>query len=172
MLSINPGLMVWTLICFGISVFILWRYAFGPLQRLLDERRNRIQASLDTAEETRAEALRLLEEYKQTLAKVRGEAEEILERARTSGESTKADILTQAKAQADRRLEQARQQIERDTRAALRDIKAEVADLALLVAEKVTAKSLTDDDHRRLIEDALSDVDLSDIETGTPGTAG
>jgi F-type H+-transporting ATPase subunit b len=172
MLSINPGLMVWTLICFGISVFVLWRYAFGPLQRLLDQRRSRIQASLETAEETRAEALRLLEEYKQTLAKVRGEAEEILERARASGETTKADILVEAKAQADRRLEQARQQIERDTRAALRDIKAEVADLALLVAEKVTAKSLTDDDHRRLIEDALRDVDLSGVETGTPGTAG
>ncbi|HJW76798.1 MAG TPA: F0F1 ATP synthase subunit B [Thermoleophilia bacterium] len=165
MLSINPGLMVWTLICFSVSVLILWKFAFGPLQRLLDERRGRIQASLDTAEETRAEALRLLEEYKQTLTKVRGEAEEILERARASGETTKVEILAEAKAQADRRLEQARQQIERDTRAALQDIKAQVADLALLAAEKVTAKSLTDDDHRRLVEDALKDVDLSGVGT-------
>lgn len=169
MLSINPGLMVWTLICFGVSVIILWKFAFGPLQRLLDDRRGRIQASLDTAEETRAEALRLLEEYKQTLARIRGEAEDILERSRASGETTKAEILAEAKAQADRRLEQARQQIERDTRAALRDIKAQVADLALLAAEKVTVKSLSDDDHRRLIEDALKDVDLSGVGTKDAG---
>ena len=89
------------------------------------------------------------------------------ERARASGETTKADILAEAKAQADRRLEQAREQIERDTRAALQDIKAQVADLALLAAEKVTAKSLTDDDHRRLVEDALKDVDLSGVGTGS-----
>jgi F-type H+-transporting ATPase subunit b len=172
MLNINPGLMLWTLITFAIAVFILWRFAFGPLQRIIDERRARIRESFEAAEETRSEAQRLLAEYKESLARVRGEAEDIVERARKAGESTKAEILATAKEQADRRLEHARQQIERDTRAALRDIKGEVADLALMVAEKVTAKSLTDEDHRRLIEDALKGVDLRDVETGTPGTSG
>ena len=172
MLNIDPGLMLWTLITFAIAVFILWKYAFGPLQRIIDERRARIRESFEAAEETRSEAHRLLAEYKESLTRVRGEAEDILERARKAGESTKEEILAEAKEQADRRLDQARQQIERDTRAALSDIKAQVADLALLAAEKVTAKSLDDDDHRRLIEDALKDVDLSDVGTGAPGTAG
>ena len=123
MLNINPGLMLWTLITFAIAVFILWKYAFGPLQRIIDERRARIRESFEAAEETRSEAQRLLAEYKESLARVRGEAEDIVERARKAGESTKAEILAAAKEQADRRLEQARQQIERDTRAALRDIK-------------------------------------------------
>ncbi|HEY5388840.1 MAG TPA: ATP synthase F0 subunit B, partial [Thermoleophilia bacterium] len=86
MLNTEWGLMVWTLITFGIAVFILWKFAFGPLQKIIDERRTGIQESMDVAEETRAEAHRLLEEYKATLAKVRAEAEDILEHSRTTGE--------------------------------------------------------------------------------------
>ncbi len=172
MLNIDPGLMLWTLITFAIAVFILWKYAFGPLQRIIDERRARVRESLEAAEETRTEAQRLLADYKESLARVRGEAEDILERARKAGESTKSEILAAAKEQSDRRVEQARQQIERDTRTALREIKTQVADLALMAAEKVTTRSLTDADHQRLIEEALKDIDFSDVETGTPGTAG
>ena len=172
MLNIDPGLMLWTLITFAIAMFILWKYAFGPLQRIIDERRARVRESLEAAEETRAEAQRLLADYKESLARVRGEADDILERARKAGESNKSEILAAAKEQSDRRVEQARQQIERDTRTALREIKTQVADLALMAAEKVTTKSLTDADHERLIEEALKDVDFSDVETGTPGTAG
>ena len=97
MLNTQWGLMVWTLITFGIAVFILWKFAFGPLQRIIDERRAGIQESMDVAEETRAEAQRLLDEYKATLAKVRGEAEEILERSRTTGEHAKAEIMAEAR---------------------------------------------------------------------------
>lgn len=172
MLNIDPGLMLWTLITFAIAVFILWRYAFGPLQRIIDERRARIRESFEAAEETRSEAQRLLAEYKESLARVRGEAEDILDRARKAGESTKAEILAEAKAQSDRRVEQARQQIERDTRTALREIKTQVADLALMAAEKVTTRSLTDADHQRLIDEALKDIDFGDVETRTPGSAG
>jgi F-type H+-transporting ATPase subunit b len=172
MLNIDPGLMLWTLITFAIAVFILWKYAFGPLQRIIDERRAHIRESFEAAEETRSEAQRLLAEYKESLARVRGEAEDIVERARKAGESTRAEILAEAREQSDRRLEQARRQIERDTKAALRDIKEQVADLALLAAEKVATRSLTDDDHRRLIDEALEGVDFSDVGTGTPGTPG
>jgi F-type H+-transporting ATPase subunit b len=85
MLNTEWGLMVWTFITFGIALFVLWKFAFGPIQRIIDERRADIQGSMDAAEETRVEAQRLLEEYKATLAKVRGDAEEILERSRTTG---------------------------------------------------------------------------------------
>ena len=86
MLESQLGLSIWTLITFGVALFILWKYAFGPIQRVIDERRAAMQNSMDVAEEARAEASRLLEEYKTTLAKVRGEAEEILERSRTTGD--------------------------------------------------------------------------------------
>ena len=166
MLNTEWGLMVWTFITFGIALFVLWKFAFGPIQRIIDERRADIQGSMDAAEETRAEAQRLLEEYKATLAKVRGEAEEILERSRTTGDHAKAEIMAAAKAQSERVLTQAHEQIERDTRAALRELKAEIAELTALATEKVAAGSLTAADQQRLIDEALAELNVDQLGMG------
>ena len=163
MLNTEWGLMVWTLITFTIAVYILVRFAFGPIQRLLDERRQTVQDSMDVAEETRAEAHRLLEEYKTTLAKVRSEAEEILERSRTTGEHAKAEIMAEAKAQSERVLSQAHEQIERDMRAAVRELKGQIAELTALATEKVTARSLNEADQRRLIDEALAELKVEEL---------
>jgi F-type H+-transporting ATPase subunit b len=163
MLNLSWGLMVWTLITFGIAVFMLKRFAFGPIQKLIDDRRAGIQESMDVAEETRAEAHRLLEEYKETLAKVRGEAEEILERSRTTGEHAKAEILGEARAQSERVLAQAQEQIERDTRAALRDLKGQIAELTALATEKVTMRSMSEADQTRLIDEALAELRVEEL---------
>jgi F-type H+-transporting ATPase subunit b len=168
MLNTQWGLMVWTLITFSIAVFILVRYAFGPIQRLLDERRKAVQDSMDAAEQTRAEALRLLDEYRATLAKVRGEAEEIIERSRATGEHTKAELLAEARAQSERVLTQAHDQIERDTRAALRELKGQIAELTALATEKVTARSLGDEDQRRLIDEALAELEVGKLGMEPP----
>jgi len=169
MLNTEWGLMIWTFITFGIAVLILWKFAFGPLQRVIDERRARIQESMDAAEETRAEAERLLDEYKQTLAEVRGEAEEILERSRSAGEATKAEILAESRAQAERVVTKAHEQIERETRAALQELKAQVAELTLLATEKVATSSLSDADQRRLIDEALAEIDFDQLKTESNG---
>jgi F-type H+-transporting ATPase subunit b len=166
MLNLSWGLMVWTLITFGIAVFILWRFAFGPLQKIIDDRRTAIQESMDVAEETRAEAHRLLDEYKTTLAKVRSEAEDILDRSRTTGEHAKAEILAEARAQSERVLAQAHEQIERDTRAALRELKGQIAELTALATEKVAAGSLTADDQQRLIDEALAELNIDQLGMG------
>ena len=163
MLNTEWGLMVWTLITFAIAVFILWKFAFGPIQRLLDQRRNAVQESMDAAEQARSEARRLLDEYEGTLAKVRLESEEILERSRTTAEHAKAEIMTAAKAQSERVLEKAHEQIERDTRAALREIKGQVAELTALATEKVAASSLSAADQRRLIDEALAELDVESL---------
>jgi len=163
MLNTEWGLMVWTLITFTIAVYILVRFAFGPIQRLLDERRQTVQDSMDVAEETRAEAHRLLEEYKTTLAKVRSEAEEILERSRTTGEHAKAEIMAEAKAQSERVLSQAHEQIERDMRAAVRELKGQIAELTALATEKVAAGSLKAADQQRLIDEALAELNVDQL---------
>jgi len=163
MLNLSWGLMVWTLITFGLSVFVLRRYAFGPLQDLIDQRRNAVQESMDTAEQVRAEAHRLLDEYKETLAKVRTESQEILERSRTTGEHAKAELLTAAKTQSERVLAQAHEQIERDTRAALRELTGQIAELTALATEKVTARSLSEADQQRLIEEALAELKVDEL---------
>ena len=163
MLNTEWGLMVWTLITFGIALFILWKFAFGPIQKVIDERRADIQGSMDAAEDTRAEAQRLLEEYKATLTKVRGEAEDILERSRTTGEHAKAEIMAEAKAQSERVLTQAHEQIERDTRAAVRELKGQIAELTALATEKVAAGSLNAADQQRLIDEALAGLNVDQL---------
>jgi F-type H+-transporting ATPase subunit b len=155
--------MIWTLITFGVAVFVLSALAFKPLQKVIDQRRQDIQDSIDAAEETRAEALRLLEEYKVTLAKVRGESDEILERSRSTAENTRGEILAEAKAQSQRVLERAHEQIERDTRTALRDIKGHIAELTALATEKVAASSLNAADQQRLIDEALDELGVAKL---------
>jgi F-type H+-transporting ATPase subunit b len=167
MLNIDWGLMVWTLITFGLAVVILWKYAFGPLQNIIDERRAQIRESLEAAEATRDEAARLLDEYKATLASVRTEAEEILERSRTAGESTRTEIVAEARKQAERTVEKAQEQIEREMRAALKDLKEQIAELTVLATEKVVGKSLTGADQRRLLDEALRDLKLDELEVGS-----
>jgi F-type H+-transporting ATPase subunit b len=161
--------MIWTLITFGVAVLVLTMFAFKPLQKALDERRQSIQDSVDAAEQTRAEAQRLLEEYKATLAKVRGESEEILERARSTADHAKAEMMVEAKVQSERVLEKAREQIERDTRAALRDLKGQIAELTALATEKVVASSLSSADQQRLIDEALAELDVEKL--GAEGRA-
>lgn len=166
MLTISPGLMVWTAITFGISVFILWRFAFGPIQRLIDQRRAHVAETLEAAEGTRAEAARLLAEYRETLASVRAEAEQILERSRKAGDEAKTEIVDEARKQAQRTVEKAQEQLERDVRVALQELKGEIASLTMLATEQVVGRSLDDDDHRRLIDEALKAANLDELGSG------
>jgi F-type H+-transporting ATPase subunit b len=163
MLNAEWGLMIWTFITFGIAVLILWRYAFGPLQRIIDERRSGIQESMNAAEQTRAEAQRLLDEYKQTLAEVRGEAEDILERSRHAGEHARTEILAEAHAQAERVMAQAQVHIEGETRGALRELKGQIAELTALATERVTSRSLTAADQDRLIDEVLAELKVEEL---------
>ena len=164
LIEVAPGLMIWTLICFGITFYVLKRFAFGPIQQAIDQRRDRIRESLAEADRARAEARQLLEEHKQLRAGARGEADEILAEARRIAESMRERNREELEADRQRRLEETRRQIEAETARGLEQIRREVADLALVAAEKVTRKSLDDSDHRRLIEEAIGDLDFSALE--------
>lgn len=168
MLNIQPGLMIYTLITFGVLLYVLKRYAFGPLQKIIDQRRDAIEASIKTAEETRSEAYRLLAEYRQSIADAKNEAEDIIERARKVGEDQKAEIVGEAKAHAHKEVGSAREQIQRETRKAVQEIKDQVADLTVLAAGKVAGKAITKEDHLRLVDEALAEVDFDQLAAGGP----
>jgi F-type H+-transporting ATPase subunit b len=163
--KIIPGLMIWTLVFFFITFYVLKRYAFGPIQRVIDERRERIRQSIEEADHAREEARRLLEEHKKLIGQARNDAEEILVEARRVSEANERRMREETEADRQRRLEDTRRQIEAETRRALEQIRAEVADLSLIAAEKVTRKSLDDADHRRLIEEAVGELDFSVLES-------
>ena len=164
LIQVTPGLMIWTIVCFLITLYVLKRYAFGPIQKLIDERRQRIRESLDEADHARKEARELLEEHRKLIGQAKGEAEEILAETRRVAEVNSRRMREETEADRQRRLEETRRQVESETRKALEQIRAEVADLTLIAATKVTGKALTDADHKRLIEESIRELDFSALE--------
>jgi len=157
------GLMIWTLVAFGVTLFLLNKFAFPRIAEALDRRRRAIEESIDHAERTKREADELLEEYRARLREAREQAEEIVVRARRASDSVQDDAKAAASKQREEMLAATRREIEAETRRALDEIRKEVANLTVVATEKVTRKSLTPDDHRRLIEEALGEVDFSTL---------
>ena len=164
LIKVVPGLMIWTLVSFAVVFFVLRRFAFGPIQTMIDERRQRIRESIEEADRAREEARKLVEEHRKLIGQARGEAEQILAEARRVAEAQRERVKEEVEVDRERRLEETRRQIEAETQRALQQIRAEVADLALVAAEKVTAGALDAKGHRRLIDDAVRDLDFSALE--------
>jgi F-type H+-transporting ATPase subunit b len=169
LLEASPGLMIWTLVIFGITLFILKRYVFGPVGQAIEKRRAEIAQSLEEAERSRDEATALLEDYRTRLTEARKEADSLREQGRKEGERQAQEILAQAQAQRERILADAEAQISAEARSAATGLRDQVATLALMAAEKVSRRSLSDDDHRRLIEEAIEEADLSAVATNGNG---
>ena len=169
LLEASPGLMIWTLVIFGITLFLLKRYVFGPVGQAIEKRREEISRSIEEAERARDEAAALLEDYRTRLAEARREADSLREQGRKEGERQAQEILAQAQTQRERILADAEAQIAAEARSAASGLRDEVAVLALLAAEKVSRRSLSDDDHRRLIEEAIEEADLSAVATSGNG---
>jgi F-type H+-transporting ATPase subunit b len=162
----NVGLMVWTLVLFVIAMIILGRLAFPRISEALGRRQRAIEDSIDHAERTRQEADQLLEDYRERLREARQQADEIVERARRAADAHERDAQAESQAQRERMMEQTRREIESETRRAIDEIRREVADLTVLATEKVTRKTLTEEDQRRLVEDALSELDFTALSAG------
>jgi F-type H+-transporting ATPase subunit b len=157
----SVGLMIWTLLAFGISFAILRKVAFPRIAEALDKRRRAIADSIESAERTRVEADELLQEYRERLKEAREQAEDIVTRARRASESLQEETKVEARQQREELMEATRRDIEAETRRALDEIRKEVASLTVLATEKVTRKSLDEDDQRRLVEEALEEIDFS-----------
>jgi F-type H+-transporting ATPase subunit b len=163
----NVGLMIWTLLAFGITLFILWKLAFPRIAEALDKRQKAIEDSIDTAERTKVEADQLLAEYRERLQEARQQAEEIVARARRAGETFESESKADAQRQREELMAQTKRDIEAETRRAIQEIRNEVADLTVLATEKVTRKTLTDEDQRRLVEEALGELDFDQLSGDT-----
>jgi F-type H+-transporting ATPase subunit b len=161
LVSPSLGLMIWTLVVFGIAMAILSKVAFPRIAEALDKRQRAIEDSIDTAERTRREAEQLLAEYRERLAEARGQADEIVARARKTGETAEAEIVADARAKREEMMDQTRREIEAETRRAIQQIRNEVADLTIAATEKVTRKTLDGADQKRLVDEALSELDFA-----------
>jgi F-type H+-transporting ATPase subunit b len=166
LISPNVGLMVWTIVVFVISLFILRKWVFPLIGEALDKRAKTITGEIDAAAELRVQADKVLDEYRERLKEARAQSEEIVQRARQTAESHEhesrergQEILAEAAKRAERDIDAA-------TKRALDDIRREVADLTIMATEKVVRKTLDDSDQRRLVEEALGEIDLSGLSSG------
>lgn len=161
LVRVVPGLMIWTILAFLVAMFVLRKYAWPQISRILDQRQHQIEESIDSAERTRREADELLAEYRQRLADARAQADEIVAKAERAGEVAEREALDAAKTKRDELLEQTKRDIQAETQRALQEIRREVADLTVQATEKVTRKTLAPEDQQRLVQEALSELDFS-----------
>ena len=162
----STGLTIWTIVVFLLSLVILAKWVFPPIRKALDRRRTVIEESIDAAERTRGEADDLLAEYRDRLREARRQAEDIVMRARQAAEVHARDAQAEAHVRREQMMEQTRREIEAETRRAIQEIRNEVADLTVLATEKVTRKTLSEEDQRRLVEEALSELDFTELGVG------
>ena len=149
---------LYSLAAFLVLFIVLAKFAFPPILGMLEKREETIRESIEKSEETRVEAERLLQDYKQQLDEARGEAAQIVEQARKLGEDAKAKIEADAREEAAKMLARAREEIDSEKEKALIELKEKVADLSVGAAGRVVEKTLSAEDHKKLIEDYIAQV--------------
>ena len=164
------GLMIWTLIAFLATLWVLRKFAFPRIQEALDKRQKAIEEAIEASEQAKAQADQLLQEYRERLREARAQAEEIVARSRRAGEEHEREALEAARTQREELLEQTRRDIDAETRRAIQEIRNEIADLTVLATEKVTRKSLSAEDQQRLVQEALAELDFTALAQQNGGT--
>jgi F-type H+-transporting ATPase subunit b len=164
LISVTPGLMIWTIVCFLIALFVLKKYAFAPIQGMIDARREQIRQSIEEADNAREQARSLLEEHKSLMSEARGQAEQIIAEARKTRESMEHRMREETETERQRRLEETRKEIAAETTRALQQIRNEVAELTVEAASRVVGRTLDSDRDRELITEAIGSLDFSRLE--------
>jgi F-type H+-transporting ATPase subunit b len=162
----NVGIMIWTIVVFAISYYILRRTVFPRIGEALDQRAKKIEGDIDAAEYTRQEANKVLDEYRERLKEARSQSDEIVQRARQAAEVHDHEAKEHGQELIAEATKRAEREIQAATDRAIDDIRQEVADLTVIATEKVTRKSLSESDQRRLVEQALSELDFSSLSSG------
>lgn len=154
----EPYNMMWAALNFFVLLAILYKFAYDPLLKMLDDRRNTIESSLRHAEEVRVDIERMKQEAQSNLLEARKEAQEIVSRATKIGEETREEILSKAKDEAANERKKAVQEIETAKDRALNELRDTAATLAIMAAEKVLGKTITSDDHQKMVREFVDEV--------------
>lgn len=157
----KPPELIYALLSFAVLFFVLSKFAFPPIVKMLEKREATIRESIERSEETRVEAERLLEDYRKQLAEARSEATQIIEQARKLGDDAKKKIEAGARDEATALIARAREEIEAEKQKALIELTAKVADISIGAASRVVEKSLSKEDHLKLIDEYVGQVGKS-----------
>ena len=155
MLTIEPGLLIWTIITFVILVAVLGKLAWKPLLGALEQRETTIRESLEKAEQARSEAEQLMAQNQRILAEANQQANRILAQAQEEGQRLRESLSEQARQDSVRLREETRQELQRERRLAVQELKKTASDLALGATERLLSTVVTSDDHRRIVDEYL-----------------
>src|ERR1051325_1588226 len=157
--SINTGLIFWTVAVFAILLALLWRFGWPALLKTVEDRERRIQQQLEEAERARAEAARLLEEHKRTIAGAKAEAQEIVARAKAVADKERETLLVRARQEYDQLLERARHEIDAEKEKAIVALRREAVDLSIAAASKLLEAQLDSETNRKLVTGYLAELE-------------
>ena len=150
---------IWGFLSFIVLFVLMAKLAFPPIRRMLKDREDRIRASLEGAESSKADADNLLDEYRQKLAEARSEAGTIIEEARRTAESMRRDLLAKAESESNELVDRARQQIESERVAAVDAVRREAASFSVELAERIVRQTIDRDAQARLIEQYIEELE-------------
>ena len=157
-MEIDPTQLIWSIINFLILLAILYKFLWNPILKTFDKRKEEINTNLTSAEEQKKEAERMLNEYKEILNNANNEAQEIINKANKTAEQNKNEIINQAREEANKISQKAREDIAREKENAMKEVRDEIATLAVMAAGKVLEKNITKEDHEKMVKEFLSEV--------------
>ncbi len=158
LLSLEPGMLIWTFITFATLLWILKKIAWKPLLSALEGREHRIASDLDKAEDARKEAERLLAEHRVLLENSERDARKLIDEAKATAETLKQGIVDSAHEQSRQMIAQARTEIQREKDTAITQLREEVADLAVRAAGKILGEELDAGRHKKMVDDFISNL--------------
>ena len=156
--SFLSALIFWSVVSFGILLVLLYKYAFPVILNVLETREKRIRDNIEQAERIREEAEQLLAEYQSKLAAAQQEAHTLLEQARQRAQQLLEENEKRLDRETEKMLQEAKQEIERERLNAIKELREQVVDLVLQATEKILRRDITDQDHRRLVQEALTKI--------------
>lgn len=161
---------VWTLVLQASSILIillvLYRFLFKPIGDIIEKRQKFVEDSLSNAETQREQAAKLLADYQQQIKNAESEAQQIVQRAARDAEEFSKKRRAEVEAEAERMVERAKEEIEAERRKALASIRNEVTSLTIQVAERVIGREVKSEDHSRLVDDMLQQIEERQLKAG------
>lgn len=148
----------WTAVNFFVLLALLYKFAFNPINQMLEQRANTIESSIKHAEEVKVEVDQLRKETQANLAESRKEAQEIIARATKAAEDAKIEIAAKAQEEAANMKAKAKAEIEAATEAAKLELRDTAATLAMMAAEKVLGRAITEEDHKKMVKEFVNEA--------------
>jgi len=161
MLELEPGVIGWAWVTFGVLLFLLYKLAWKPILSTIDNREKTIQGSLDNAEKAHQEAQSLLEKHEQMIKDAEEEAQKLIRENREAAEKSRQEIVQQARSSAEIMVQKAKAEIEKEKEAALHSLRAEVADLAIAATKKIIGETADEAKQRALVDEFIKKIPKS-----------